>query len=174
MPVGAIPAPPGRGVRPRGVRGVAEQEIGERVAGAGRRRRVLRHHAGESVGAVVIARVGEQDVPVVDPAAELQDVPPLHPRHVVGDLPLAAVLPLRPAVAGVPGEARVAGEGERRQARDRGILGLLQSLHARLRQQIGALPLEVRRRSILAVHPADPQLVNERRSRSSTSTRRRG
>ncbi len=108
VPVGAIAAPPGRGVRPRGVRGVPEQEIGKAVAGARRRRRILRHHAGEPVGAVVIARVGEEDVPVIDPAAELEDVRPLHPGHVVGDLPLAAILPFRPAITGIARESRVA------------------------------------------------------------------
>src|SRR5688572_31662532 len=94
-------------------------ELSNAVAGTGRRRRILGRGPGEAVGAVMVPRVGEQDVATIDATAELQDVPPLHPRHVVGDLPLAAVLPLRTAIARVAGEPRVAREGEGRQARDR-------------------------------------------------------
>ena len=59
---------------------------------------------------VVVLRVGEQDVPVVHPAAELQDVPSLDPRQVVGELVLAAVLPFWTAVARIARKTRVAGE----------------------------------------------------------------
>ena len=161
MPVGSVAAPPGGRVRAAGVGREAKQEIGERVAGAGSRRRVLRHDAREAERSIVGTCVGEQDVAAVHSSAELQNVRPFDPRDVVGDLVLAAVLPFRPTVVRVTVEARVPRERERRYRRDRGILNHFEAADAGLPQQVGALTLEVRRRSIFTVHVAESQLVNQ-------------
>src|SRR5205814_9934966 len=53
---------------------------------------------------------------------------------------------------------------ERRNAPDVRILNALETGHARLLEQLNALTLKVRGGPILAVHAAEPRLVNHRRT----------
>src|SRR5688500_5534974 len=144
---------------------MTKKKVGKRHSCTGGCDRTLRHRTSEVERAVVASRVSKQNVPVIHPAAELHDVTSFDPRETVNELVFAAVLPFRPAVAGITGKPRVPGEREGGQACDIRILNTFEPSHTcLLLNQVDALALEKRRRAIFAIHPAESKLMNERRS----------
>ena len=120
----------GEGARDRAR--IAQEEVGEGVAGAGRAGGVLGQRAVVVPLAGVLLAVGEERLPAAVLAAELDDVPALHPGQVVADLPDLQVLRLRPLVERRAVHRGVAAPGEvgERAAHAR-PLGLLEAADAK-------------------------------------------
>ena len=162
MPVGAVSTPPRRRIRAGRVGRIAEHPVGKSVARPRGRGRILSHDAGEVEDAIMASGIREQDVAAVDPPAKFENVLACDPGQAIGELVFAPVLPFRPPVVGIARESLVTRKGEGRDARDVRILNDFVAGDARLPEQLDALPLKVRRGAVLAVHAAEPDLVNHR------------
>src|SRR6516164_200446 len=102
MPIGAVTAPPTRGIAASHRRGITEEVIGKSVTGAAGARGILGPDAVEIETADVIARIGEKNFEVADVGAELHNVLSFYPRQAVRKFVHQPILKLGPAIVGLP------------------------------------------------------------------------
>ena len=140
---------------------IAEEEVGEGVAGAGRAGGVLGQRAVVVPLPGVLLAVGEERLPAAVLAAELDDVAALHPGQVVADLVDLQVLRLRPLIEGRAVHRGVAAPGEvGERAADAGPLGFLEAADAE--RVVRVLSLEERLEIDDRGHVAEADVVQQR------------
>ncbi len=160
VPVVGLTAEGVGGERARHLTRIAEQEVRERIAGAGRTRGIRGDRSVEVPLPRVLLAVGEERDPAPVLAADLGDVAALDPGDVVGHLPHLQVLRLRPLIErrsvhrGVAAPREV---GER--SADAGTRGLFEAAHARAR--ILLLALEIRFEVDDGGHVAESRFVQQ-------------